>query len=80
MTANGKTFLNHFTINGTSIESVDKYCYLGINLRYNSKFSLAAAQLLDKARKALFKIKRTLGINNLCRLLEKLFDTMVFHI
>ena len=78
--SNGKTFLNHFTINGICIETVDKYCYLGINLKCNGKFNLAAARLVDKARKALFKVKKSLGLHHSCQLLEKLFDTMIIPI
>jgi hypothetical protein len=32
---------------------------------------------MEKARKAYFKIKKTIGLNNPCRLLEKLFDSLV---
>ncbi|CAG2234083.1 MLH1 [Mytilus edulis] len=35
---------------------------------------------MEKDRKALFKIKKSLSLNNSCRLLEKLFDTMVLPI
>ena len=32
---------------------------------------------MEKARKAYFKIKKTIGLDNLCKLLEKLFDSLV---
>jgi hypothetical protein len=32
---------------------------------------------MEKARKAYFKIKKIIGLNNPCRLLEKLFDSLV---
>ena len=32
---------------------------------------------MEKARKAYFKIKKTIGLNNACKLLEKLFDSLV---
>ena len=32
---------------------------------------------MDKARKAYFKIKKTVGLDNSCGLLEKLFDSLV---
>jgi hypothetical protein len=67
--SNGKTFKNHFTINGICIETADKYCNLGINLKCNGKFNFVATQLVDKDRKALFKIKKPLGIHHSCRLL-----------
>jgi hypothetical protein len=33
--------------------------------------------LMDKARKAYFKIKKTVGLDNSCGLLEKPFDSLV---
>jgi hypothetical protein len=32
---------------------------------------------MEKARKLYFKIKKTIGLNNPCKLLEKLFDFLV---
>ena len=32
---------------------------------------------MEKAKKALFKIKKTIGLDNPCSLLEKLFDNLV---
>ena len=32
---------------------------------------------MEKARKAYFKIKKTIGLDNPCKLLEKLFDSLV---
>ena len=32
---------------------------------------------MEKARKAYLKIKKTIGLNNPCRLLKKLFDSLV---
>ena len=32
---------------------------------------------MEKAKKALFKIKNTIGLDNPCDLLEKLFDNLV---
>ena len=32
---------------------------------------------MEKAKKALFKIKNTIGLDNACSLLEKLFDNLV---
>ncbi len=46
-------------------------------LKYNGNFNLAINTLVDKGRKAFFKIKKTIGLNNPCRLLEKLFDSLV---
>jgi hypothetical protein len=35
---------------------------------------------VDKARKAYSKIKKTVGLDNSCGLLEKRFDSLVFPI
>ena len=32
---------------------------------------------MEKGRKAWFKVKREIGLNNPCCLLEKLFDTLI---
>jgi hypothetical protein len=50
---------------------------LGIVLKYNGNFGLAIEMLMDKARKTYFKIKKTVGLDNSCGLLEKLFDSLV---
>ena len=77
--SNGKTFNNAFNYNNTNIETVAEYNYLGITMKYNGFFNAAIDVLVDKARKAYFKIKKTIGLNNPCRLLEKLFDSLVSH-
>jgi hypothetical protein len=46
-------------------------------LKFIGNFNLAINTLMEKARKAKFKIKKTIGLNNPCRLLEKLFDSLV---
>ena len=78
--SNGKTFINNFTYGNAHLETITSYCYLGIVLKYNGNFNLAINTLMEKARKAYFKIKKTIGLNNPCRLLEKLFDTLVVPI
>lgn len=75
--SNGKTYLNQFTYNNVDLETVANYCYLGMVLKFNGNFNLAINTLMEKARKAYFKIKKTIGLNNPCRLLEKLFDSLV---
>lgn len=75
--SNGKTFLDEFTYNDSCIETVSHYSYLGIVIKCNGNFNLAINTLMEKARKAYFKIKKTVGLNNPCRLLEKLFDTLI---
>ena len=40
---------------------VSNYCLiLGINIRYNGSFNVAITSLMEKARKAYFKIKKTI--------------------
>ena len=75
--SNGKTYLNQFTYNNVDLETVANYCYLGMVLKFNGNFNLAINTLMEKARKAYFKIKKTIDLNNPCRLLEKLFDSLV---
>ena len=78
--SNGKSYQNEFQFLDTPLETVKQYTYLGITMKFNGNFDLAISSLADKARKALFKIKRVIGLNNPCKLLEKLFDTMVVPI
>lgn len=66
--------------NGNVIETVNSYSYLGIVLKCNGSFNLAMSTLAEKARKAYFKIKKTIGLNNPCKLLEKLFDSLILPI
>ena len=75
--SNGKSYVNNFKYDDCYLETVSQYCYLGVMLKHNGNFNVAISVLMEKARKALFKIKKILGINNPCRLLEKLFDTLV---
>jgi hypothetical protein len=62
------------------IETVNSYCYLGIVLKCNGSFNLAMSTLAEKARKAYFKIKKTIDLYNPCKLLEKLFDSLILPI
>jgi hypothetical protein len=89
--SNGKSFSNHFYYNNSIIQTViyynnsiiqtvTQYCYLGITLKYNGNFGLATSILMEKARKALFKLKKSIGLNNPCKLLEKLFDSIIVPI
>ena len=75
--SNGKSHLNEFIYNDNVIQTVSKYCYLGIMLKCNGNFNLAVSLLMEKARKALFKIKKTIGLDNPCKIIEKLFDSLV---
>ena len=40
-------------------------------LKCNGNFNVAVSLLIEKARKAYFKIKKTIGLNNPCKLLDK---------
>ena len=66
-----------FTFNNRKLKTVKSYSYLGITLNRNGSFRSAVTILADKALKAYFKIKMTVGLNISCKLLEKLFDTLV---
>ena len=56
------------------------YCYLGVTIKYTGNLNISSKLLMEKGRKAWFKIKKTVGLNNPCNLLEKLFDTLVVPI
>ena len=53
---------------------------MDFSLKNNGDFNVAIASLAEKARKAIFKIKKTLGLNNPCKLLENMFDSLVVPI
>ena len=52
-------------------------CYLGVTFKYTGSLTHTSMLLMEKAKKALFKIKNTIGLDNSCNLLEKLFDNLV---
>ena len=60
----GKTCLSQFTHNNVDIETVANYCYLRMVLKFNGNFNLAMNTIMEKARKAYFKIKKIIGLNN----------------
>ena len=49
-------------------------------MKCNGNFNLAINTLMEKARKGYFKIKKIVGLNNSCKLLEKLFDSLIIPI
>ena len=71
--------LHKFTFNGSEIEIVHKYKYLGIILHYNGNFKHAAEHMYQKSLKAIFSLKSRIldfeGLNNQMKL--KLFDTLI---
>ena len=68
------------TLNKHILKVVKSYSYLGIILHSNGSFKLAVSALAEKALKAYFKVKTTIGLNVSCKLLEKLFDRLVLPI
>jgi hypothetical protein len=79
--SNGKSFLNHFKLdNEEYLETVKSYCYLGVTVIYTGNLSQTSKNLMEKGRKAWFKIKKTITLSNPCNLLEKLFDSLVVPI
>jgi hypothetical protein len=72
--SNGKTPVNEFSYNNNIIQTVSTYYYLGVMLKCNGNFNIAVSLLMEKARKAYFKIKKIIGLNNPFKLLEKLFE------
>ena len=69
---NGKSYLNKF-----KYQTVTSYCYLGGTIKYSGSIGGFSNVLMDKGRKASFKIKKSVGLNNPCSLLENLFATLV---
>ena len=78
--SNSKTYMNDFNLKGKHLETVKSYCYLGMTIKYTGNLNISSKLLMEKGRKAWFKIKKTVGLNNNCNLLEKLFDTLVVPI
>lgn len=76
-TSNGKSYQNCFKLQQNYIGTVKSYCYLGITFKYTGNLNSSGQLLMEKGRKAWFKIKKSIGLDNLCSLLEKLFDTLI---
>lgn len=51
-----------------------------MTLQHAGNLNLSSSLLMEKARKAFFKIKKAISLDNSCKLLEKLFDTLVVPI
>ena len=75
--SNGKTHCNYFKYKGNYLETVKSFCYLGVTIKYTGNLNLTSKLLMEKGRKAWFKIKKSVGLNNPCKLLEKLFDSLI---
>ena len=75
--SNGKTHIKYFKFQNKTLEIVKSFCYLGITISYTGNINSSASLLIEKGRKAFFKIKQCVWLNNPCSLLEKLFDSLV---
>ena len=69
--------MNNFKSQPHTLETVKYYCYLGMTIRYNGNIIAPSSLLIEKGRKAYFKIKKCIGFDNPCILLEKLFCALV---
>ena len=78
--SNGKSHCNHFKFNNNILETVKTYCYLGVSIKYTGDISCTMNSLMEKGRKAWFKIKKSVSLNNPCKMLEKLFDSLIVPI
>ena len=78
--SNDKSFLNHFKLDNEYLETVKSYCYLGVTVSYTGNLSQTSKNLMEKGRKAWFKIKKIITLSNSCNLLEKHFDYLVVPI
>ncbi|CAC5370993.1 unnamed protein product [Mytilus coruscus] len=45
--------------NNESLETVDEFCYLGFNLKYNGKFLFSQKELAEKGRKSMYAMLST---------------------
>lgn len=59
----------NFPFDGNSLQTVSKYCYLGLTLKCSGSFNLAKTVFMEKARRA-YKIKKTIGLDNPCKLFK----------
>lgn len=59
--SNNRSYLNEFTYNSNVTQTVQKCCFLGVQLQFNGKFDIAVYLLIEKAKKALFKVKQWVG-------------------
>ena len=68
------------TLNGTALERVTSYCYLGIIICDNGNFKTAITSLSSKGLGALFSLQRTVDrriTDPKCIAIDQLFNTLV---
>ena len=56
----------HWKYNGSSIEVVDQFCYLGLIFNYNGKFTVAMNKIASQGRKAYYLLNRKKNKNKSC--------------
>ena len=67
-----------FTANGTQLEMVKQYCYLGIEITSSGSFKTAEQSMSYKAEKALFKLKSLLWGSRITPVVGlRLFDQLI---
>ena len=60
---------NHMKIHSNYnyiLETVKSYCYFGVTFKYSGHIGGSSNLLMEKGRKASFKIKKSIGLNNPC--------------
>jgi hypothetical protein len=62
---NSKLQTLDFFFGDKSIDIINEYTHLGLELTPNTKFSVATQQVSEKAMHALFKIRKNLDFQNL---------------
>ena len=67
-----------FTLNGSDLEVVDSYCYLGFELHQSGQVQIAQQNLKTKAMRAFFGLKRVVMRSKLSfKALLTLFDSLI---
>ena len=67
-----------FTLNGSALEIVDSYCYLGFELHQSGQVQIAQQNLKTKAMRAFFGLKRVIMRSKLSfKALLTLFDSLI---
>jgi hypothetical protein len=75
---NSKLQRLNFFLGDERIDITNEYTYLGLKLTPNTKFAVATQQLSEKARDAMFKIRKHLDFHKLTpKLAMKIFDGIV---
>ena len=68
-----------FTYNGKSLDITNQYCYLGIVFSSCGSFKTAVLDIVDRSRRALFKLKQY-DVRSNVSLSLKLFDSLVMPV